>query len=406
MSLLFLPLCAGLPVACGNSAATNPDAGLAPDELALTPVQLLGRRLFEDAALSNPAGQSCASCHHANHAFAGNNGSRITAVALGSRAETFGNRNVPTAMYASFSPPFGFVAETNDEGEVEYTPTGGQFWDGRATDLAAQAQGPFLNPREMNNADQETVIAKVRAASYADLFRSVYGDDALEDVDMAYQQLSEAIAAFEGTERFHPFASKFDLYLRGEVELSAVERRGLELFEDPEKGNCISCHVGDPDSHDPADWLFTDFTYDNLGLPRNATIPDNADPTHVDLGLCDQEGIASRAPAGFDIQSLCGAFKVPTLRNVARTAPYGHNGSFTDLRDVVRFYVTRDTNPELWYPTDDSGAVQKFDDLPAELHDDVNTDEVPYDRHLDEEPRLDDDEIDDVVAFLNTLSDP
>jgi cytochrome c peroxidase len=80
------------------------------------------------------------------------------------------------------------------------------------------------------------------------------------------------------------------------------------------------------------------------------------------------------------VESLCGAFKVPTLRNVAITAPYGHNGYFTTLRDVVRFYVTRDTNPELWYPTDAAGNVQKFNDLPARYQANVNTEEVPYDR--------------------------
>jgi cytochrome c peroxidase len=115
--------------------------------------------------------------------------------------------------------------------------------------------------------------------------------------------------------------------------------------------------------------------------------------------------LAAKAPPDFDIRSLCGAFTVPTLRNVAITAPYGHNGYFTTLRDVVRFYVTRDTNPELWYPTDAAGNVQKFDDLPAQYQTNVNTDEVPYDRKLGEQPRLNDDEIDAMVAFLNTLTD-
>ena len=413
--LLVALLSAATLGACGDGESSTGDGGadggadggdgLAPDEAALTPVQLLGKRLFEDTALSEPRGQSCASCHDARHAFSGNNGSRIAAVALGSRPETFGNRNVPTAMYASFSPAFGFVAEADEHGVIEYTPTGGQFLDGRAAGLAEQAQGPFLNPREMNSPDRATVIAKVREATYADLFRSVFGATSLENVDTAYQQLSEAIAAFEETDRFHPFSSRFDQYLRGEGELTATETRGFELFKDPLKGNCIACHVGNTSSRNPADWLFTDFTYDNLGVPRNVAIPDNADPTYFDLGLCRQEGLASRAPAGFDIESLCGAFKVPTLRNIELTAPYGHNGYFTELRDVVRFYVTRDTNPELWYPADGSGGVLMFNDLPASYHANVNTTEVPYDRHLGEAPRLTDDEIDAVVAFLKTLTD-
>ncbi len=375
------------------------------DEASLSPQQLLGKRLFEDTALSEPPGQACASCHDSGLAFAGNNGSRISSVAAGSRPEIFGSRNAPTAMYASFSPSFRFVAEATDDGGVDYTPTGGQFWDGRASSLADQAQGPFLNPREMNNPDAGAVIAKVRAASYASLFRAVYGDDALDDADAAYDYLAQAISAFEEAPRFHPFSSKFDDFLRGEAQLDPVEARGFELFQDPDKGNCISCHAGTPGSRTPEEWLFTDFTYDNLGLPRNLDIPDNADPAFFDLGLCRQDGITAVAPREVDIDALCGAFKVPTLRNVALTAPYGHNGYFEELRDVVRFYVTRDTNPELWYPMGVSGVVDKFDDLPADYAANVNTDEVPYDRHPGEQPRLTDEEIDAVVAFLETLTD-
>jgi cytochrome c peroxidase len=335
----------------------------------------------------------------------GNNGSRIPAVSLGSRPETFGSRNAPTIMYALFSPEFSFVAERDDDGTIEYTPTGGQFWDGRAISLAEQARKPFLNPREMNNPSEAAVIAKVREGAYADLFRSVYGADALDDVERAYDRLVRAIASFERTSRFHPFSSKFDEYLRGRAALDPVEARGFELFEDRRKGNCIACHVGDETSRQPRDWLFTDFTYDNLGIPRNTQIPDNDDPSFFDLGFCKQDGLAARAPRSFDIGSVCGAFKVPTLRNVELTAPYGHNGYFTSLRDVVRFYVTRDTNPELWYPRDPSGNVEKFDDLPPQYRANVNTEEVPYDRKLGEAPRLNDDEIDAVVAFLKTLTD-
>jgi cytochrome c peroxidase len=393
-TLLWVFLLPLWSLACDDS-----DGGLSPDETELTPVELLGKRLFEDTALSEPHGQSCASCHAADRAFTGNNGSSIDAVALGSRPDVFGNRNVPTAMYASFSPRFGFLPDGD-----EVIPVGGQFLDGRAADLIEQAKGPFLNPREMNNPSADDVVAKVREADYAALFGEVFGEDALDDATTAYDQLAEAIAAFEGTSRFHPFTSRFDDFLRGQVQLSALEARGFELFVDPEKGNCIACHVGDVTSRNPADWMFTDFTYDNLGIPRNPAIPDNADPSYHDLGLCQQEALSSTAPPDYDLASLCGAFKVPTLRNVELTAPYAHNGSFDQLRDVVRFYVTRDTNPELWYPEED-GSIQKFDDLPEQYRANVNTTEAPYDRTLGEEPRLSDDEIDAVVAFLLTLTD-
>jgi cytochrome c peroxidase len=138
--------------------------------------------------------------------------------------------------------------------------------------------------------------------------------------------------------------------------------------------------------------------------PRNAKLPDNADPAHFDLGLCEQERARERAPAGFDPEGLCGAFQVPSLRNVEVTGPYGHNGVFASLREVVWFYATRDTSPGLWYPRA-GGVVRKFDDLPARFHGNVNTDEVPYDRKLGEQPRLTNDEIDAIVAFLRTLTD-
>lgn len=388
-------------VGCAASASESSTDG----EADLEPVALLGKRLFEDPSLSEPAGQSCASCHDASRAFTGNAGAPIDAVAAGRRAGALGSRNVPTAMYASFSPAFAVVRETDESGKIAETPTGGQFWDGRAASLVDQAKGPFLNPREMANPDKAAVVEKVKRAPYAALFREVYGAGALDDVDAAYDKLASALAAFEETDRFAPFSSKFDAFLRGQAVLSEEEAWGFRLFKDPEKGNCIACHVGDEESRAPADWLFTDFTFDALGVPRNAKIPDNADPAHFDLGLCEQPGFAEHAPPGFDVSSTCGAFKVPTLRNIERTAPYMHNGYFTDLRDVVRFYVTRDTSPELWYPRAPDGSIRKFDDLPEAHRKNVNVDEPPYDRKPGEAPRLDDAEIDAVVAFLKTLTD-
>jgi cytochrome c peroxidase len=367
----------------------------------------LGKLLFEDTSLSASGTESCASCHQASSAFTGNNDpARPTfPVALGAFPTLVGSRNAPTAMYMAFSPIFSFV---EDDGDL--TPTGGQFWDGRADTLAEQAKGPFVNPREMALPDHASVIERIRVASYAPLFRSVYGFHALDDVEEAYDHLADAIAAFERTSVFAPFSSKFDAYLRGCSQLTDAEARGFALFTDPEKGNCIACHAGDVDSRDPRDWLFTDFTYDNLGVPRNSDIPDNDDPTHFDLGLCARAGLADKLPstvtdpAAF-VAALCGAFKVPTLRNIARTAPYMHNGYFEDLRDVVAFYATRDTTPERWYPVAEDGTVSKFDDLPEAYRANVNTEEAPYDRQPGDAPRLSAAEIDDVVAFLGTLSD-
>lgn len=371
----------------------------------LSPEQQLGEKLFNDTNLSEPRGVSCASCHDPERAFQGNNHGRLAAVARGAAPERFGARNAPTLLYAALSPDFAFVAEKNEAGKVEQKATGGQFLDGRAVGLAAQVKGPLLDKNEMNNPSAAVVVAKVRNGAYAALAQQVYGDGVFVDSDAAMAKFSTALAAFEKTRRFMPYASKFDAYLAGKQELTAQELAGFELFKAPQKGNCLACHVGNEKSHDSRDWPFTDFTYDNLGVPRNQILPANRDATHFDLGLCANPDLGKYMPQGFNQLSVCGAFKVPTLRNVAVTAPYMHNGFFSSLRDVVKFYATRDTNPEQWYPKNADGSVHKFDDLPPEYHANVNTDEVPYDRKPGEQPRLTPMEIDAIVSFLGTLTD-
>ncbi|WP_442754965.1 cytochrome-c peroxidase [Methylocystis sp. JAN1] len=388
------------------SGAGALDAGprQAADEAGLTQLERLGKRIFEDANLSRPAGVSCASCHDAAAAFQGVNGSPVPAVARGSKPDSLGKRNTPTIMYASFAPPFGFVDDKDEEtGKVEKVPAGGQFLDGRASDLLAQFEGPLLDPLEMNAPSKRFAVEAIRTGAYAALAKEVYGDKIFDDPDKAFEKLAQAVVAFESSARFHPFASKFDDYLRGEAQLTAQEQKGFELFKDPKKGNCVACHVGKEESRDPKDWLFTDFTYDALGAPKNAAIAATA--TTPDLGLCKRPGLDKLAPAGFDVNSVCGAFKVPTLRNVAVTGPYLHNGAFAKLRDVVAFYATRDTDPARWYPKGEKGKAEKFNDLPAEYRENVNTNEVPYDRKEGEKPRLSEKEIDAITAFLETLTD-
>ena len=396
-------LVAGLLVCLATLGASAGEIARAPDEQGLSDVQLLGKRIFEDASLSEPRGMACMSCHDPRHAFQGNNGSRIAAVALGSRPDHFGTRKVPTLMYKAYSPPFGFYKD-EDEGENKLEAKGGQFWDGRAADLADQVSGPLTNPDEMNNPSLEAAAAKIKDGDYAALARSVLGADLFDDPKAAMGKLATAVAAYEQSERFAPFASKFDDWLRGKVQLSALEQRGYRVFIDPKRGNCLACHAGKTDSKDPTDWLFTDFTYDAFGLPRNPALPANADPQHFDLGLCQQPGLAAKLPKEIELKSLCGAVKVPTLRNVAVSGPYFHNGSFASLRDAVAIYATRDTDPAHWYPHV-KGGVDKYDDLTEEAKANVNVKEVPYDRKPGQKPRLDNGDIDALVAFLRTLTD-
>lgn len=403
LAFLHAALAVGLAAAAAGTAA--PGAALPPaDEKGLTDLQLLGKRVFEDANLSEPRGLSCASCHAPEHAFQGNNGSPIPGIAAGSSPDKVGRRKVPTIMYKTYSPAFGLTKDV-DDGKETAEAKGGQFWDGRASDLVEQAASPLLDPVEMNNPSIEAVVEKVKAGAYADLVTAVFGKAVFADPTTAMNDLSSALFAYEATERFAPFSSKFDDYLRGKAKLTPEEARGFEVFTNPNEGNCIACHVGDVKSKDPTDWIFTDFTYDALGVPRNPAIPANADPTTFDLGLCKRPGIAGYLPKDVKLESLCGQFKVPTLRNVAVAGAYYHNAYFTSLRDAVAFYATRDTDPQRWYPKLKTGEADKFNDLSGALKDNVNTEEVPYDRRPGQKPRFSDADIDALVAFLKTLTD-
>lgn len=387
LTVLAVAVAVGL-AGCGGGGGDEVD----PAEAGLSQKELLGKRLFEDTALSEPAGQSCASCHTATVAFADPDSSHPTS--KGATPTLFGNRNSPMAAYMQFSPAFHYDA-------AEGLYVGGQFLDGRAVTLEEQAQQPFLNPVEMANPDKAAVVAKVGRATYSSLFRQVFGGDALAEVDGAYQKISEAIAAFERTARFAPFSSKFDLYLKGQATLTAQELRGRELFDAADKGNCAACHPSTKPDDAPGA-LFTDFTYDNLGVPRN---PDNRFYTlspvfnpdgmnFVDLGL----GGRSNLPT--DAAAEAGKFKVPSLRNVAVTAPYMHNGYFRDLKAVVQFYNDRDLRPVCANATFTREAdAQAQACWPApEAAANVNVDELG-------KLGLTDAEVDDIVAFMNTLTD-
>ncbi|HET6599367.1 MAG TPA: cytochrome c peroxidase, partial [Burkholderiaceae bacterium] len=356
---------------CGGGGTASPSSPPARD--ALSSQAALGELIFEDVSLSASGRQSCATCHTAAD---GHSPPNDLAVQLGGALMgKQGVRKAPGIDYLLTNPAFFFDAEG--------TPTGGFFWDGRAATLAAQAAEPFLNPLEMANADKVAVVTKLAAASYATEFQRVFGAAVFSDVDGAYQRMTVAIQAYEREAgEFNAYTSKYDAFLRGTAQLTDAELRGLAFFNSPAKGNCAACHPS-AKAADGSFPLFTDFTYDNLGVPRNPEIARNADPTYYDLGLCQRADLTGRS-------DLCGAFKVPSLRNVALRKAYFHNGRFKTLKDAVTFYVQRDTNPEKWYPLDTDGTVKKFDDLPPKYHAFVNTTEAPYNRHLGDAPALTD----------------
>jgi cytochrome c peroxidase len=383
----------------------------------LTPIEELGQFLYFDKNLSDPAGQSCASCHDPEFAFVDPD-SNIP-VSEGIISGLFGGRNSPMSAYAMYAPIFHF-----DEDEGLWF--GGQFWDGRATGnidftppgmepslgdaLADQARGPFLNPVEMANTSKSQVIDKIKDSEYVSLFNQVCGAELT--VEAKYDCMALAIAAFERTGLFGQFTSKYDYYLQtcllrqgdpvdcavgvgnkatnaGLLIFTDEEWRGLQLFMDGEEGGakCVLCHVADwvPVPVDDGlnvyvpDWapeglappVFTDFSFDNLGVPQNREWP--LDPTaDPDLGL---------GPIVEDEEEN-GKFKVMPLRNIADTKPYAHNGFFRSLKDITHFYNTRDI--ETW--------------APPEYPDTVNEDELGN-------LGLSDADEDALVAFMKTLSD-
>ncbi len=379
---LFLTGCGG-----GGSDASNSATSSASS---LSAAATLGKQIFKDASLSASGSLSCESCHSPDFAYAQPN---TLAVPLGGIAlDQPGSRNAPSLKYLQGNPAFFFA----DDG----TPTGGFNRDGRANSLAEQARRPFLAPHEMANASPADVISRLSRAGYAGDFKRTFGGRIFDDPATALDRIIFALAQYQKEDPdFRPFDSKYDAFLAGKLRLSDDELRGLALFTGAAKGNCAACHISGKGTDGSAP-LFTDFTYDNIGVPRNPAIPATADPAYFDLGLC--------GPDRLDLQNrsdLCGAFKVPTLRNIAKTAPYFHNGRFATLKEVVAFYVRRDTNPEEWYPRNADGSINKFDDLPAAYHGNVNVTEAPYNRKPGDAPALSDAEIDDVVAFLNTLTD-
>lgn len=358
----------------------------------------LGERLFFDPSLSGSGKLACASCHSPAHAFGPPNALPVQSGGRDLRHP--GYRAVPTLMYSQLVPAFSeHYHDSDDEGDesVDAGPTGGLTWDGRVDAHGAQAAIPLLSSFEMDGTPSG-VAAAVRAAPYADAFRAAFGPHVLDDDRATFDAVLDALAVFEEKPTvFAPYTSKYDAYLAGRASLTKAELHGLRLFEDERKGNCASCHPS-ARAKDGSPPLFTDFGLIALGVPRNRALAANRDPRFFDLGAC---GPWRTDLAGRD--EFCGLFRTPTLRNVATRQTFFHNGIYRSLEDVLRFYVERDTNPERFYPVVAS-RVRKFDDLPKQYWDNINTD-PPFDRRRGGQPALDESEIRDVVAFLRTLTD-
>lgn len=347
----------------------------------------LGRTLFFDATLSASGRTACASCHDPRFAFGPPND--LPVQLAGRDGRTPGLRAAPSLRYLQTLPPFSeHHFENEGDDSIDAGPTGGHTWDGRASSARAQARLPLLSADEMANASVADVAAKLRAGASAEALRRLFGAAAFDDDEGALSAAVLALEVFQQTPaEFYPYSSRYDDVLRGRATLTREEARGLALFNDPEKGNCASCHPSAPTA-DGAFPLFTDFGLVALGAPRRG------DARIDDLGLCGP------LRTDFAVRTdYCGRFRTPTLRNVALRQRFFHNGVFASLEEVLRFYARRDSHAHEFYPRGEA-----FDDLPAAYRVNVNI-EPPFGRRPGDAPALDDGEIAAVAAFLRTLTD-
>lgn len=370
-------------VACGSGSPTPP---------AFETKVALGESLFSDKNLSENRTQSCATCHSPEHAFidqrVGGDG-KIRAVSLGDDGTSLGDRNTPTAAYAKFSPNFHSGTSTRiNSSQPDYEGfIGGQFLDGREADLKGQAGGPPTNPIEMGMADKASVVERIKEnPDYVKAFKTLYSDTLFDDVEATYAAMAESIGQFEKTDLFSPFDSKYDRSLKGEYDLTLKEGLGKAKFFSQRFTNCATCHQLQTNGHRKE--TFSSYEYHNIGVPVNTSVRllNGKDNDFIDNGLWDNPAVTDDAEKG--------KFKVPTLRNVAVTEPYMHNGVFRDLKTVIEFYdhfltaSTHINNPETGAPWRD-----------AEVPETINLTELKDGRLMNNK------DVEAMVCFLRTLTD-
>ncbi len=309
----------GIPALLGVVILLGCRVASAADERAA-----LGQALFFDANLSLDRTQSCSTCHDPSRAFSDGRDNGVSgAVSVGDDGVSLGDRNAPALTYASLIPAF----HRNEKSEY----VGGFFPDGRAATLVEQLAEPFTNPIEMALPDAATVVARVRESpSHVSALEKIYGPSVFDDPAQAFQAVIESIAAFEETELFSPFDSKYDRSLRGEYELTHEEELGRVFFF-AQLGTCHRCHLLNTREFTSRE-TFTTHRYHNIGVPAHAAVrkKNGAPATFADVGLLRNSRVDDPAAAG--------KFRVPSLRNVAVTGPYMHNGIFEDLLTTVLFY--------------------------------------------------------------------
>ena len=331
--------------------------------------EAIGNALFFEVGLSGNQTQSCATCHMPALGFVDPRKEVADgAVSLGAEG-AHGRRNTPTLSYIGETPSPG----TNEEGAL----IGGFFYDGRATTLPEQAEGPIFSAIEMALPSKELLFERYSSGFYGEGFKRIYGEDSVSTPDNLLSVITQSLATFQKGQNVAPFNSKYDKFLRGEISLSKEEEHGRLLFFST-LINCNSCHQLNRDQDRET---FTDYTFHNIGVPSNPKLAlDKAD-----LGLAENPNVE-------DPEQHRGKFKVPTLRNVMITAPYMHNGVFKELETVMAFYnkylMIAPTNPE-------TGEAWAEPEVPENISMDLLRQGQPLDEYR----------VAAIIAFLKTLAD-
>ena len=372
-------LCAGVCIfiiGCVSNAMPAVTTQAAP-----TTLSELGRALFFDTNLSLSRTQSCASCHDPAGAFIDTRDNGVDgAASLGADGRALGDRNTPSIAYAALVP----ALTRNAHGHY----VGGLFHDGHARDLAEQAGQPMLNALEMQMPDAHAVVTRIRDnPQYVVDFIRLFGASVFDNTQATFVAVGAALAAFERTPLFVAFDSRYDRYLRGELTLTADEEQGRTLFFST-LTNCTSCHLQDTSNTRPHD-SFSNFRYFNIGLPANVTLraQNGLGAKHIDGGLGDNPLVNDPREAG--------KFRVPTLRNVALTAPYMHNGVFKDLRTAIFFYNKHLVNTAANAVNPETGRPWGPPEVAANIDDELLRQGQP----------LDEGRITLIITFLRTLTD-
>ena len=396
-----------------------------PQSAPLSAMAQLGKQIYFDKSLSGSGQQSCASCHSPQLAYGppGDN----SVMMGGPELKSQGARAVPSLMYLDRDTAFSIgpddpsaenvnlnqlagqaqtanrntkTANNTSAAAQNLVPQGGLFWDGRVDTLQQQASGPLFNPVEMDGGNAQIVTQKFMNSAYAQGFTQLFGSRIFNDPNQTVAEALFAVARYQIEDpSFHPYSSKYDAWLEGKAKLAPDEMRGYILFNDQNKANCAACHLDKP-TYDHRPPLFTDHQYEALGVPRNKAIAANNNPNYDDLGICGPFRTDLKAQTQY-----CGMFLTPTLRNVATRHAFFHNGVYHSLKDVLDFYDFRDTNPEKIYPVRADGTIEKYNDIPAKYQANVDIVDPPFDRHPGEKPAMSEQDMQDIIAFLKTLTD-